>query len=153
MSGPARPRLAGPAEAAALAALHASAFAPPAAWSAPAIAGLLTTPGVAALLDAAGGFLMLRTAADEAEILTLAVAPAARRRGVGAGLLAAAQALAAARGAQRMLLEVAEANTAARALYRAAGFHEAGRRRAYYEDGTDALLLARRLSPCGSATP
>jgi ribosomal-protein-alanine N-acetyltransferase len=46
-----------------------------------------------------------------------------------------------------MFLEVAEANAAARALYAAAGFAEVGRRRRYYADGGDALVLRRGLSP------
>jgi ribosomal-protein-alanine N-acetyltransferase len=54
---------------------------------------------------------------------------------------------AAAAGAARMLLEVAEDNAAARALYAAAGFAPAGRRPRYYPDGRDALLLAAILPP------
>ena len=86
-------------------------------------------------------------AADEAEILTIAVAPAAHRQGIGAALLAAAMAQAALRGAAAMFLEVAEGNAAARALYAAAGFRQSGRRRRYYPDGADALVLRRSLNP------
>jgi ribosomal-protein-alanine N-acetyltransferase len=46
-----------------------------------------------------------------------------------------------------MFLEVAERNGAARALYAAAGFAAAGRRRRYYPDGADALVLRRSLTP------
>jgi ribosomal-protein-alanine N-acetyltransferase len=49
-------------------------------------------------------------------------------------------------GAVAMFLEVAEGNAAARALYGAAGFAEAGRRRRYYADGGDALVLRRELA-------
>ncbi|MNE73850.1 ribosomal-protein-alanine N-acetyltransferase [compost metagenome] len=84
--------------------------------------------------------------ADEAEILTLAVRPSARRSGLGARLVEAAVVRAAALGAERMFLEVAGDNAAARALYARAGFHEAGRRRGYYAraDGSreDALVLS-----------
>ena len=83
--------------------------------------------------------------ADEAEILTLAVRPSARRAGLGGRLVEAAVVRAAALGAERMFLEVAEGNVAARALYARSGFVEMGRRRGYYShaDGSreDALTL------------
>jgi ribosomal-protein-alanine N-acetyltransferase len=60
-------------------------------------------------------------------------------------LLAGAMAQAASLGATAMFLEVSERNEAARALYAAAGFVPAGRRRRYYADGTDALVLRRDL--------
>ena len=96
------------------------------------------------------GFILIRVVADEAEILTLAVRPAARREGLGARLVEAAVVRAAARGAERMFLEVAEDNVAARALYARTGFVEAGRRRGYYAraDGSreDALVLSLNFS-------
>ena len=132
--------------AARLAALHAEAFDAP--WDAPAFDSLLGQAGVH-LAEVPDGFILMRTVADEAEILTLAVRPAARRRGVGAALVARGAAEAAARGARRLFLEVAEDNEAARALYGRAGFSEAGRRPRYYAraDGSrrDALLLALDL--------
>lgn len=133
--------------AARLAALHADAFDAP--WDAAAFGSLLGQAGVH-LVETPEGFILMRTAADEAEILTLAVRPGARRRGVGADLVARAAADAASRGAIRLFLEVADDNTAARALYARAGFSEAGRRPRYYArpDGSrrDALLLALNLS-------
>lgn len=130
-----------------LAALHAAAFDAP--WSEAEIAALLAGPGVAALAEP-GGFLLLRVVADEAEILTLAVAPAERRRGVGRRLVEAATARAAEAGARSLFLEVAEDNAAAVALYQACGFRPAGRRRGYYRRGegpaADALILARDLA-------
>ena len=129
------------ADAPALAALHAAAFPPAEQWGAEAIRVLLGLPGGFGLLRPGAGFVLARVAADEAEILTLAVAPAARQQGHGGALLAGAMAAAAAQGAGTMFLEVAEHNAAARALYAAAGFAEAGRRRRYYPDGSDALVL------------
>lgn len=131
----------------ALAALHASAF--PAPWDAAAFADLLSQAGVfAETLD--DGFILIRVVADEAEILTLAVRPEARRRGLGARLVETGAARAAALGAARLFLEAAEDNAAARALYAAAGFAETGRRRGYYprEGGgrTDALILSLNLT-------
>ncbi len=143
--------VAGPADAAAMAAIHASAFPPAEAWSAAAIAGQLALPGTVGLLDPEGGMAILRVAADEAEILTLAVHPRSRRRGLGTRLVNAAMALAAGAGAAAMLLEVAEDNSVAVALYARAGFTTAGRRPRYYPAGSDALLLRAALSPCGSA--
>ncbi len=92
------------AHAAAMAAVHATAFPPADQWDADAMAKLLRMPGAAAFVDPAGGMIMVRIAADEAEILTLAVAPAARRQGVGRRLLAEAGRHAAAQGATRLFL-------------------------------------------------
>ncbi len=148
-----------PALAEALAAIHALAFAGDGrAWSGPEIAGLMRDPACGLCLarrrpgrPGAGpaGFALYRVAADEAELLTLAVLPEARREGLGAALLAACEAGAEARRAGRMFLEVSEANAAARALYAAAAYGETGRRRGYYlrADGgrADAVTMAKRL--------
>lgn len=137
--------------AAAMAAIHASAFPASEAWSAAAIAAQLALPGTAGLLAMEGGMALLRVAGDEAEILTLAVHPQARRRGLGRGLLAAAMTLAAGAGATAMLLEAAEDNAAAAALYAGAGFVPVGRRPRYYPTGEAALVLRAALKPSGSA--
>ncbi len=84
-----------------------------------------------------------------ADVTTLAVAPAARRRGIASALLTAAVAEAAARGADGVVLEVAETNAAAIALYARHGFTALGRRRGYYAgpDGpgtVDAVVLSRQ---------
>lgn len=142
MSGPVA---AGPDDAAALAEIHAAAFPPGDAWDRGAIGGLLAMPGTAALRLRDEGLVLLRVAADEAEILTLGVRPSARRQGAGRALLQGAMDVAAAAGALRILLEVAEGNLAARGLYAGAGFRAVGRRRGYYADGSDALLLAAEL--------
>ena len=134
-----------------LAAIHAAAFAGPhdAPWSEAAFAALLDQPGVFAI-GSPDGFILMRVAADEAEILTLAVRPEARRGGQGARLVGEGVLAAAARGAGRVFLEVAADNDAARALYARAGFVEAGRRPGYYPgaDGgrRDALVLALDLA-------
>ncbi|MCB4821929.1 GNAT family N-acetyltransferase [Roseicella aerolata] len=145
-------RAATPAEAPALAGLHVAAFPPAEAWGPDAIALMLEMPGAYGLWRPGAGFVLARAAGGEAEILTLAVAPAARRQGIGAALMAGALAGAAARGAEAMFLEVAAGNAAALALYRGLGFAEVGRRRRYYADGADALVLRRDLLP-GSACP
>lgn len=89
------------------------------------------------------GFVALSAAADEAEIHHLAVAPEYRRRGVGRALLTRAAAEAARRGARRLFLDVRARNRAARAMYRRAGFVEAGRRSGYYRAPPDDAVLCR----------
>lgn len=83
------------------------------------------------------GYVVAWVVDDEAEILTIAVDPDARRRGVGRALVEAALS-----GCARASLEVREGNRAARALYEGFGFAEVGRRARYYQDGEDALLMA-----------
>jgi ribosomal-protein-alanine N-acetyltransferase len=133
---------AGVAHAAVMAALHGAAFADEP-WDEASFATLLAQPGVVGLVDPRGGILLLRVAADEAEILTIGVA--VKRRGIGRGLMEAGFARARGMGAAVMHLEVAAGNVAALGLYGALGFVEAGRRRRYYASGEDAILLSRRL--------
>jgi len=141
----------GPAHAAVLAAIHEAAFPPAERWGPEAIALQLGLPGYHGLYHPAGGMVLLRAAADEAEILTLAVVPAARRQGVGAGLLGAAMRAAAAHGARALFLEVATTNRPALSLYRRLGFAEVGRRSRYYADGADALVMKARLCHPGGS--
>lgn len=130
-----------------LAGIHAQAFETP--WDEPALDSLLGQAGVH-LLARPDGFILIRVVADEAEVLTLAVRPSARGRGLGTILVEGAVDLARAAGAGRLFLEVAEDNRPARALYGRLGFEAAGRRRGYYtrSDGTaqDALILSLSLS-------
>ncbi|MFC2969305.1 GNAT family N-acetyltransferase [Acidimangrovimonas pyrenivorans] len=131
----------------ALAALHARCFTTPRPWSADEFASLLSLPGCF-LLTGTGGFLLGRAIAGEAELLTLAVAPETRRRGLGRTLLARFEAEAAARGAENAFLEVAADNAPARALYETAGWRQTGRRKNYYRGAAravDALLYAKAM--------
>jgi ribosomal-protein-alanine N-acetyltransferase len=123
-------------------------------WSAPDIVDLARMPGAFSLAveseEAIDAFILVRAMAGEAEVLTLAVAPALRRRGVGRDLVEAAALLAAEKGAARLFLEVDTHNEAAVALYRSLGFDQIGVRRDYYAhaDGSraDALVFSRRLN-------
>lgn len=143
------------AEAAALSALHGRAF--PDVWSASFLVSLLETPGTFAFVARDGvpetGFILARVAADEAEILTLAVAPDARRTGIGTALVAAAAAHAVRHGAKTMFLEVETANDPARGLYAKLGFVKVGERRGYYRDRPGApardALTFRAALPLG----
>lgn len=89
------------------------------------------------------GYLCGWFVADEGEILKVTVHPAYRRCGFGKFLLDEAIAAACQQGVQTLHLEVRVSNTAAIALYKLCGFHEAGVRRRYYENGEDALLMRR----------
>jgi len=135
-------------DAAAMTRLHAESF--PRAWSESEMAGLLSAPRgtgfVAEHAGTAAGFVLARRAADEAEILTIAVAAAHRRQRLGWALLAAAEAACASAGASRMVLDVSETNAAARGFYAAAGYAERARRPGYYADGAAALILDKQLS-------
>jgi ribosomal-protein-alanine N-acetyltransferase len=136
-----------------LAEVHATAFTRP--WTVADFAELQATPGTLVLVSEThgrlDGFVMLRSLGSEAEVLTLAVRPEARRRGVGLGLIEAAVGAVAQMDA--LWLEVAEDNAAALSLYARAGFSETGRRRGYYTlaDGgrTDALVMRRVLNTAG----
>jgi len=144
---------AGLADAAGMAAVHATSFDEP--WGADEIATLLKGPGGFGLVVRSSGaevivaFILARAVADEAEVLALAVDPAHRRSGAGLALVEAAAIAAAAVGARTLFLEVASDNTAALALYKAAGFGQVGQRRAYYRRTTgdvDALVFRRDLN-------
>ena len=125
-----------------LAALHAACFAD--GWSTGAIAALLATPGAYAFRSQ-DGFILARCAGGEAEILTLAVAPQARGRGLGRALLEAAIGRASEQAAQAMFLEVGADNPYALALYAGLGFAKVGTRKNYYGSG-DALVLRLPLA-------
>ena len=92
------------------------------------------------------GYLCLSVLLDEAELLDLAVEPALQRSGTGAALLSWACAEALRRGATILRLEVRATSLPAIALYERFGFVHSGLRKAYYEQGIDALLMKKRLN-------
>ncbi len=142
-----------PEQAAEFAQIHAQAFPEP--WDEQAIAGMLAHPGSVAMMAMGGeprrigGFILAQVAADEGEILTIAVDPAWQRNGVGAKLVDGVKRAAQRAGAQSLFLEVAESNSAARRLYEKCGFAEAGRRKGYYarpgSAAEDAIVLRASL--------
>lgn len=97
------------------------------------------------IIASQNGFIVYRVVADEAEIITIGVAPTARRGGIAAAMLAIAEADAKKRGAAKMFLEVAENNDAARNLYKSNQYTEIGRRPKYYDD-VDAILMEKKLA-------
>ena len=90
------------------------------------------------------GFFVARVAADEAEILNLAVTPAKRCTGIATALLKEALAELQAQGAHNVSLEVRESNHAAIHFYEKHGFVKTGRRTAYYQGPTEAAVLMKR---------
>lgn len=137
-----------------LAALHERCFVTPRPWNADEFRDFLASP-LCFLRCEAGGFVLGRAVAGEAELLTIAVAPEARRSGIGRRLMAAFDEGAKAAGAEQAFLEVAIDNAAARALYLGTGWAEAGKRRGYYHtpDGqsVDAVVMTRPLADGGRA--
>lgn len=105
------------------------------AWSEQQVIEELTGPRRLAWVAEGAGYLVVLQG-DVLDLQRIAVAPGARRRGVARALLAQAP-------AGRMLLEVSAANVAARAFYEREGFAEIDRRRRYYRDGSDAIVMER----------
>ena len=139
----------------ALARLHALCF-PEEHWDEKALGELLAMAGASGHLieDSRDrrlqGFILDLILAADGEILTLAVAPERRRRGIARALLADLFQRARRAGARGIGLEVAADNPAARLLYESCGFAQSGQRRGYYRRGAqtiDALLLRRTLLP------
>ena len=128
-----------------MAALHNACFETPRPWSAREFDALLSGPGIE-LATRDNGFAIARQIQDEAELLTLAVDPKHRRRGIARTLLTALEDRIT---AAQLILEVAENNSGAIAFYQALGFEQIGRRTQYYRrpDGSrlDALLFSKQL--------
>lgn len=141
------------AEADDLAEIHASGF--HRGWSPAEIEALLVQDNMIALVGRRGswfgsrrpvGFLLVRATGDEAEVLTLAVLPAHRRRGIGRLLMEEAMRRLYADRVASLFLEVDEGNEAAVTLYRRLGFRQVGQRGNYYavKDGPPATALVMR---------
>lgn len=121
-------------------------------WPPDLIAHEIHNPAAFVLLASDGsdvpvGYASFHSVAGESELLRLAVLPEQRRRGIARQLLQEGFERLRGQGIETCFLEVREDNQSAIGLYRDMGFEYAGRRRAYYRDGTDALVLARRVSP------
>jgi ribosomal-protein-alanine N-acetyltransferase len=95
---------------------------------------------------AVAGYLCLMFAADECTVMDIAVAPAMRGQGVGRLLMDRTLEECRHRGSRHLHLEVRVSAAPAIALYRAVGFTEAGRRRRYYRDGEDAIVMSREIA-------
>jgi [ribosomal protein S18]-alanine N-acetyltransferase len=136
-----------------IASLHARLFDP--AWDAQAITRLIEHPAAAAFVaqvrqpKVLAGFVIAQIAADEAEILSIGVAPEWQRRGVARQMLEGLARAARRAEAKRLFLEVAADNSAAMKLYKGLGFAAVGRRKDYFRRPTgqpvDAIVLALAL--------
>ncbi len=135
------------------AAIHAASFAYP--WQEAdfeqlfAASGTFADGAIEAKEEHLAGFVLSQIAVGEAEILTIAVAPQWRRRGIATSLLAPHLSGLAATRVDRLFLEVDAENTAARALYANFGFEQVGERKAYYRRAgarlAGALVMRRDL--------
>lgn len=132
-----------------LAALHRAAFPDDPTDATAFYRDVLARPGHVTILEP-HAFAVGRVAADEGEVLWIGTAPDQRRNGAATHVLRRLEAGMAARGAHVAYLEVATTNAAARALYARAGYDEVGRRRGYYADGGDALILRKALGAAAS---
>lgn len=131
-----------------MARIHARAMTVPPPWNAHTMASFLNAPG-SILVHEAKAFALGRVIVDEAELLTIAVDPEAQQKGLGRQCLSRFIKVCRERQASRVLLEVAETNHIARALYRSQGFSEDGCRKGYYRasnaDPIDAILMSMPL--------
>ena len=120
-----------------LAEIHDQSF--PHGWDADLLADMLAASGMTGWVGRVegehgdpAGFVLVRSAGGEAEIITLAVAPSGRRRGVGYALMQHAIRELQRERVGKLFLEVSETNGPALALYRALGFRQVGERKSYY---------------------
>jgi ribosomal protein S18 acetylase RimI-like enzyme len=128
-------RPAAPADVDALVALERQLFGVDA-WSAASVAEEVSA-GRVVVSDGLDGYVVIRPAGDAVDLMRIGVAPEARRRGLAHALLAEVT------SDVRLLLEVSTDNLAALAFYAAEGFVEIARRKRYYRDGSDAVVMER----------
>lgn len=124
------------------------------AWTAESLRAELTAPGRLVLVatsevGAVVGYAVTMMVEDVADLLRIGVAEDHQRSGVASDLLAACLRAATADGVRRLLLEVSAANEGAINFYRAHQFVTIDRRRAYYRDGSDAVIMERLVPPPG----
>lgn len=135
-----------------LAVIHGECFDTP--WPPADFAKLMAMPGSSAAIamefEEPVGFVLLRRAADEAEIISIATRPFAQRRGVAKALVDHQCKRLGAQGVKALFIEVAASNAGARALYDSTGFIAAGTRKGYYQRAggrrEDAIIMRRELA-------
>lgn len=131
-----------------LAKIHAASFTHPRPWSVAEFTDLLASSRTR-LITSTNGFAVIQIAGPEAELLTIAVHPNARRSGEGSTLMRDLLEAAKAARCEEIFLEVVETNTPAIALYHMHGFTERAIRKDYYNGPngakSTALVLHRSL--------
>ena len=131
--------------------IHASCFAR--SWDEADMARFIAGPGTLCLIASAvgnsggmpGGLLIARSAAGEAELLTLCVMPTCRGLGLARALMRVAIDALRTSGVTQLFLEVEDGNRAALRLYSSLGAVRVGRRKGYYEHGADAAMFSLAL--------
>ncbi|MBO5740176.1 MAG: GNAT family N-acetyltransferase [Alphaproteobacteria bacterium] len=96
------------------------------------------------IIASQNGFIVWRAVADEAELITIGVAPDARRTGIAAAMMGIMEGELKKSGVKSVFLEVAENNAPARKLYEQNGYVQVGVRPKYY-DGIDAIMMKKDL--------
>lgn len=96
------------------------------------------------IIASQNGFIVWRAVADEAELITIGVAPDARRTGIGAAMIGIMEGELKKSGIKSVFLEVAENNIPARKLYEQNGYVQIGIRPKYY-DGIDAIMMRKDI--------
>lgn len=91
------------------------------------------------------GFIVWRTVLDESEIITIGVHPDARGTGIAIAMIGLMENEIKKNGASKIFLEVSHTNTPAIKLYEKCGFVQIGKRKNYYSDGTDAILMQKDI--------
>lgn len=124
-----------------LAELHAKCF-PHKPWGAADFADLQKSG--CEIIASQNGFIVYRATCDEAEIITIGVAPDARRGGIAAAMLGIIEGDLKKRGIKHIFLEVAADNAPARSLYTGNGYKQIGVRPKYY-DGVDAIMMRKDI--------
>ena len=115
------------------------------------VAGLSDGNWVFLVAESAGevvGYGIAWVVVGEGEIARVGVRPDLRGRGLGLQLTWSLVRDCAARGASDLFLEVRDGNLAARKIYERAGFTVAGRRKRYYADGEDAIVMHLKITKC-----
>ena len=99
----------------------------------------------AEIIASQNSFIVYRTTVDEAEIISIGVAPNARRTGTATALLVIMEQDVSKNGAKKIFLEVSENNIPAINLYKKSGYKQIGIRPHYYEDGTNAIIMSKDI--------
>lgn len=130
-----------------MAALHEACFTQPRPWSEAEFTDLAESP-LCIIQTADQGFAIMRLAGPEAELLTIAVHPHARRQGLARSLLTALTTDLKSRNCEEIFLEVVDTNTPAIQLYHSAGFENRAIRKDYYngpKGQKSSALVMRKL--------
>ena len=122
--------------------LHAQCF-PAKPWSASDFADLKKSG--CEIIASDNGFIVWRAVANEAEIISIGVAPQNRRQGIAGAMILLMENELKKSNVTHVFLEVSESNTPAQKLYEKYGFAPTGKRPKYY-DGTDAIIMTKEIS-------